>query len=297
MRLWNPLRSVFSGLARRGTTGFSDLAEADARIKEPRAPDDLDELLRAIRSHPYYALVQQRLAAFGPHVLSYTRRMYVDGQGRYTPDRRQLQEQLAGRFFPPGAVVAPDETPVAWLLMGHAGSGKTSTLAKVVPNYLRTLAHLDADDIQSLLPDYEGWNADLFHGEAHDILWQVLLPRAVDQRISLVLDGTGHKLAEMRQVAELLAARGYQMHLLDVKLPPYLAVYRCWARFRAGELSHDPSDPDRGRFVPPEAVLNCGDPHQTFQELRQNPHVASWLQVDNSGKPGDALQVIEEGHR
>ncbi len=230
MRLWNPLRSIFSGLARRRTTGFPALAEADSRIKEPRSPNDLDELVQGIRSHPYYVEVQQRLSNFGPNVLNYTRRKHADDQGRYTPARRQLQEQLAEKFFPSEAIVAPDERPVAWLLMGYAGSGKTSTLAKVVPNYTRTYAHLDADDIQSQLPDYEGWNADLFHGEAHDILWQVLLPRAVARRSSLVLDGTGHKLAEMQQVTELLVDRGYQLHLLDVKLPPYLAVYRCWKR-------------------------------------------------------------------
>ena len=96
-----------------------------------------------------------------------------------------------------------------------------------------------------------------------------------------MLDGTGHKLDEMRQVTELLVDRGYQLHLLDVKLPPYLAVYRCWKRFRAGELSHDPADPDRGRFVPPEAVLSSADPENTYCELRQNPHVCGLrLQVD-----------------
>src|SRR5580692_9200028 len=124
MRLWNPLRSLFSGLGGRGTTGFPALAEADSHITEPRTPEDLDELLRAIHSHPYYVEVQQRLSAFGPNLLSYTRRMYANGQGGYTPDRRLLQEQLASSFFPPGSVADTSETPIAWLLMGYAGSGK-----------------------------------------------------------------------------------------------------------------------------------------------------------------------------
>ena len=113
--------------------------------------------------------------------------MYANGQGGYTPDRRLLRVATARvRCFPPRRRL-PDtnetRSPVAgeWICRNRV---KTSALAKVVPEYRTEIGASRCRRHPSTLPDYEGWNADLFHGEAHDILWQVLLPRAVDRALT-----------------------------------------------------------------------------------------------------------------
>ena len=278
---------------------FPELAEADARIKEPRTQEDVDELLEAIHAHPYFVEVQQRLRDFGARPAELQPADALRRPGRLHAGSRRVAREDCRHVLPGGSGRRSRRDATGLVVHGLCRRGQDVNPGQSRAGvHAQPLAHLDADDIQMRLPGYEGWNADLFHREAHDVLWQELVPRAIAGRYRLVLDSTGHKMAEMKHVTDLLLVHGYQVRLLDIKLPAYVAAYRCWVRFRAGGLAHDPADPDLGRFVPPEAVLCCEDPGSTYRELRDNPHVAAWLQVDSSGPPSGDFHVIEQGeHR
>lgn len=155
----------------------------------------------------------------------------------------------------------------------------------------------NSDDIQNRLPEYRGWNADLLHNEAHDILEAVLFPRAIDQRHHLIVDVTGHDPQQTVRLADRLARNDYKIYLICVRLPPGKAAYRVWRRFRNGAFQQNAGDPDAGRFVSPRFVATAfgSKPDETYAALKKHPAVVHWLAVNTAADPGQPPAIEDEG--
>ena len=274
------------------------LAAADQAIREPDGDEQIPELLAAIERHPYHQEVVRRLKAAGDPAAASTA-AHKQAEGSYTPERAKLHAQIVEQLLNPAARAKEGEKPIAILAVGLPGSGKTTVVGPWPKRLGISCTTANADDIQNRLPEYQGWNADLLHSEAHDVLEQVLLPRAIKERHHLVVDVTGRNPRQTVGIADQLARQEYQIYLISVRLPPGKAAYRAWHRFRKGAFQYNAVDPDAGRFVAPRFVATAfgTKPDEAYAALKKHPAVVHWLEVSTAAGPGQPPTVKEEGSR
>ena len=275
------------------------LAAADRAIHEPDSEEQVPELLVAIERHPYHQEVVRRLKAAGGSESGSTAHRYKQADGAYAPERAKLHVEIVEQLLNPAARAKEGQKPIAILVVGLPGAGKTTIVAPWPKRLGIACTTANADDIQNRLPEYQGWNADLLHAEAHDTLEQTLLPRAIAQRHHLVVDVTGRDSERTVGVADELGRHDYQIYLINVRLPAGKAAYRAWRRFRKGAFRHDAGDPDAGRFVAPRFVATEFGPRpdEAYAALKRHPAVVHWLEVSTAAGPGGPASVEEEGSR
>lgn len=234
----------------------------------------------------------------------YTEQKYSsDGGSTWTPERHQLQLHIMRELMPMSEVQAaqakPGEKPEAVILGGRGGSGKSfftedarSPLAGNGKHYLV----LDADKVKEKLPEYHGWNAAAVHEESSFILKQ-MVNLAKDARCNMVLDMTmGNKASAQKKIDQLKAAgydvKGYYMHL-----PRQEAAYRAVGRFMARDKTTG-APTYKGRFVPPEVVLESRSNEHNFDQLKGNfSDWAVYNNMDRSKADGPLLVAQKGGKR
>ena len=192
---------------------------------------------------------------------------------------------------------APEGTkPIAILLIGTPGSGKTSAgMRHIHSEFKLDFVVINADDIKEQLPEYMGWNAGALHEESSYVAEKLIYSEAVDGRHHIVFDLTGTDEMKMLGMVDGLDSMGYEVHVTLVKLPAWMAAGRVWDRFRKETFYKDPNLPS-GRFVPPEYVYNDVDdkPAKTYEILKEHPAVKSWTSLSTEQK---TVQVLEKGKR
>jgi predicted ABC-type ATPase len=297
-----PLRAEPAATAADPASDFAvdpeSLAAADALIQEPASDADLSELLKSIEKHPYHVEVMRRLRLVGDLLQANTARKNKGPDGKYTPERARLHTAIVEAMLNPAAKVPTDQRPVAIVVVGLPGSGKTTVEAYVLKQLKIECTAASADDVQSRLPEYRGWNADLLHLESRDVVEDSLLPRAIAERHNLLIEGTGRDPARAIVIVDSLSHAGYDVHLIRTNLPAAKAAYRAWHRFRRGAFQLKLAESDSGRFISPRFIATFFGtrPAETYQKLKSHPAVIHWVTFDTSSTaPGQTPNIEEEG--
>jgi Zeta toxin len=273
------------------------LAAADEAIREPASDDEIPALLAAIERHPYYQEVIRRLKPLRDLEQGGTAQRHKNPDGSYTPERAKLHEGIVAKMLDPAAKAKAGRKPIAILVVGLPGSGKTTVVSPWPKRLDIVCTEANSDDIQNQLPEYQGWNADLLHIESRDILEKMLIPRAIAQGQNLLVDVTGRDPTRTRAIADALGRANYEIYLIHVHLPAGKAAFRAWRRFRGGAFKPNPTDPDSGRFVSPRFIATTfgSKPAETYAALKKHPAVVHWLSVSTSGGRGQPPKLEEEG--
>ncbi len=171
---------------------------------------------------------------------------FFDERKGWTENRENMhaiwiEEMLGGKRSTPKGV-----RPQAILMMGGPASGKSSALRELD---LEGFAVLDSDWVKTQIPQYsEARAADArdaafsVHAESSDVVSRAFI-EARNNRINIVMDGTGKSVDKYLRYIDALKRAGYDVKIVFVHVDEETAWER--AKNRAEET---------GRWVPEEVV-------------------------------------------
>jgi len=214
--------------------------------------------------------------------LQQTKDKYLNN-GEYTDSRKKLHKDIIAKFKD-GVVCINDNKPIAILMGGSPASGKSTFLRKYAPYLLKDeILRIDADEVRSMLPEYEGWNASQTHLETKDIVNTLLSDRTIGLpcETDIIYDGTMNSNKSYLPLIKVLRKLGYKIFIVYIdKVPKDVIVDRALKRYGKS-----------GRFVPLEVIDDFFDKGKdALNEIKKK--VDGYMIVDGSG--GD-YTVIEEG--
>jgi predicted ABC-type ATPase len=219
------------------------------------------------------------------HLPAQTNEHHKGADGQYTPERQQLHAEIADSFLSKAQTVPDHLQPVAVVMMGGPGSGKSSTTEGMS---FDDFVQVDPDAVKKQIPEYneategKALNAAFMaHEESSDIAGQVK-DRAIADRKNVLLDGTGKNLPKMVAMVERLKKEGYQVNVIMPHIPKQEGLERCAARAER-----------TGRYVPDDIVGGAYDkiPYN-FTQISQLADSA--MLYDNSGPHGSPATLMWE---
>lgn len=202
-----------------------------------------------------------------------TRAQYLQADGKYTPEREALHEEIIAKTFTPEAIAAATppagEKPELVMTGGRPAAGKTSSLRSGgidagPPKYV----YVSADTIQGL-PGYRGDHAGLFNPEAQDIA-DKMETYGRKLGVNLVFDATMKTQKTAAARVDKFQEAGYNVSAYFVHTAPHVSAQRSVARFM-----------ETGRYIPPEVSFNSRTNESTFDSL--TPELQRWAIFDNNG--------------
>lgn len=137
----------------------------------------------------------------------------------------------------------PEDDPVSVFMAGSPGAGKTEASIALIERFGSPVLRIDADELRSECPGYDGGNAWLFH-KAVSVLVDKIHDVALEQRQSFVLDGTLSNYDRARRNIDRSLGKGRTVQILYVYQKPDLA----WEFVKAREETE-------GRRIPPERFV------------------------------------------
>ncbi|WP_256585891.1 zeta toxin family protein [Pseudomonas sp. ICMP 460] len=177
------------------------------------------------------------------------------------------------------AIYPPEEAPVSVFMAGSPGAGKTEASIALVNLFADTpILRIDPDELRREFAAYEGANSWLFQ-RGVSILVEKIIDQALDQRQSLLLDGTFSNLKVARRNVERSLKKGRFVQILYVYQNPMLA----WDFVRAREESEGRRI-RREHFI--EQYFAARDVVNTLKlEYGSDVHVDLLIKhIDNSGR-------------
>jgi chloramphenicol 3-O-phosphotransferase len=194
--------------------------------------------------------------------------LYRSG-GRWRSERLRVHDAAVREALRMGGLdtngSGPDRLRHAVVLLGLPGSGKSSMLRPVAELVIKRLAHhagviLDTDNVRCLLPEYaDGLGSEVVHPETSYLANRLLVERAANLGLNLILDQVGHPERTLTDV-QFLQEEGWSVWCLGAQIDVEVAVER--VKRRALHC---------GRYVPPNLVRELGDrPFQTYEALRDS---------------------------
>jgi predicted ABC-type ATPase len=196
--------------------------------------------------------------------------------GHWTAARQEVHKAILGKVFTPEAVAAATpkagERPVAHLLGGSGGSGKSWFTGKNGTIDKNKTIYLNSDDMKAALPEYQGWNAALLHEESSDLA-ATAESVAREHGLNVIIDGTMGDPKKLDDRVQTYKDAGYRVagHFMRVK--PETSAKRAVERFvRGGET---------GRLVAPAMILASNNA-QNFEKSRGKMDASELF--DNEGK-------------
>lgn len=215
------------------------------------------------------AEVQQRLASIEQTIDQHKK------DGRYTAQREVLHANIVASILSPervkAATPAEGQKPTFTILGGRGGSGKSWFNGKVYDE--KNSIVIDADNIKSLLPEYEGWNAFSVHEESSE-LFDYITDLARDLGLNIVHDATLKTTKKALATVNRFKAAGYRTEAHYMHLPRQEAAKRAVSRF-LGKTQ---------RYVPVDVVLGNTTNEASFDEVRKL--VDGWSFRDNNVPQG-----------
>jgi len=201
----------------------------------------------------------------------------------YTPERKKLHRKLIFELKK-DLICVENSNPIAILMGGSPASGKSTFLKKYAPYLLKTeILKIDADDIRSKLPEYEGYNATQTHLETKDIVNTLLSDRniGIPCRFDVIYDGTMNNTKSYLPLINLLKSLGYKVFIVYIdKVPKDVVVKRSIERYKKS-----------GRFVPLEVIDDFFEKGtEALEKLKSQ--VDGYMIVDGSNMN---YKVIETG--
>lgn len=174
-----------------------------------------------------------------------TKDTYFDKDaGAYNPARQKLHNKIINDLFE-GVKCIKKGAPIAVFTGGAPASGK-STYLKKVASYLLSpdIFHLDADKISSMLPEYEGWNANTTHRETQDIVNEILDNiGSASCGYDFVYDGTMNRAQKYYTLVNKVKSMGYKTYVIFMDIPYGVARKRALDRYKKS-----------GRYVPMDVI-------------------------------------------
>jgi predicted ABC-type ATPase len=184
-----------------------------------------------------------------------TSQKYADQNGRYTPARVIVHNNIIKNYLQKMVRIKSRKTPNAIFMAGGSGAGKSTALNKlaekgvlILPDYVI----INSDDIKEMIPEYNqfkkvdsGKAADLVHKES-SYLSDKVLDQAKMRKSSFILDGTFSWVEDSKKQLQNLP--GYQTKIIYVDAPIEVALKRVKAR---GDAT--------GRYVPDDYVRSSND--------------------------------------
>lgn len=181
-----------------------------------------------------------------------TAKLYKRADGTYDPNRKPAHDKIIGSFLEGKKPPPPGQKKVAVVLMGGPASGKTTMVRRMFGDKFKAMVSVAPDDIKEKMPEYqealefevEGEKvsakdaSNMVHEESSDLASEVY-NQAIDQGLSMIIDGTGARGERHRDRIQALKDAGYHVHLMMPDLDPAMAIER--AEDRAEET---------GRWVP-----------------------------------------------
>lgn len=208
-----------------------------------------------------------------------------DKDGNWMPERKALHAKIMAKFITPELIKAAKpgegEKPTFTILGGRGGSGKSWFEHKVYDP--KTAVVLDADAIKKELPEFEGWNAAEVHEESGEI-FDHLTELAQQLGLNLVHDATMKTAKKAVALVNRFKDAGYRAEAHYMFLPRQEAAKRAIGRFL---------NPDNGRFVPPEVILENTGNEESFDQVKGL--VDSWSFRNNNVAKGEQPKLISEG--
>ena len=174
-----------------------------------------------------------------------TKSLHYDKTTGYTSERKQVHQQIIDDLFTGVKCVKSGKQPIAIFTGGSPASGKSTFINKKA-KYLKSdnIFHLDADEIRSKLPEYNGWNANSTHLETSDIVNQILDQIGSEKcRYDFVYDGTMNKAKKYFPLIKKVKELGYKVYIIFMDIPYTEAKRRALERYQK-----------TGRYVPMEVI-------------------------------------------
>jgi len=171
--------------------------------------------------------------------------------GKFTSSRKETHNKIIQRNFKDKRTIDKKD-PDFYILGGIAGSGKTTTLVRKIPERTVVIAN---DDFKQDLSKFDKSpikrfplaHSQFFHEEA-DILVRRSIRKAIKEKRDVTLDGTLRKFSKSQRLVRKFKEEGYDVHLLGTQMKPNQAVENITGRFLS-----------QGRWLPPKIVAKHGN--------------------------------------
>ena len=181
--------------------------------------------------------------------LSSTKSMHTDKEGVYTPERLKLHRRIKGKMRERAECIIGGEQPIAVLMGGPPGSGKSTFLRKYAPFLTKDrIFKIDADEIRAELPEYKGWNSSATHKETQDIYLGLLddIAKGKPCKYDILWDGTMNRVQNYLPLISKLRKLNYKIYIIYLKVDGNVSIERALKRYQ---------NPDGdGRYVPMEVI-------------------------------------------
>ena len=197
-------------------------------------------------------------------------------QFQYSKERKKLHKEIV-KDMTKNARCIENEKPIAILMGGSAGSGKSTFLRKNA-KYMTSdkIWKIDADEVREYLPEYEGWNASATHLEVKDVVIDLLSEFADPCKRDLLYDGTMNNPDKYKPIIRQLKDLGYKVFIAYMEIPKEIAIERALNRYK-----ENPGGKNQyGRYVPMEVIdefFASGD--KPFQQLKKM--VNGYIKIDS----------------
>lgn len=202
--------------------------------------------------------------------------------GKLTPQRAALHEEIKRDFLKNAQPVPPGEQPVCVMMMGGPASGK-SAMVKSTMN-TEGFVVMDADAVKERLPEYQdaadidrsrgrsAKNAAAMVHEESSMLAKQIRDEGFKMRTNLILDRTGRSFENSKRDIEQAKAKGYRVVLIYAHVEdPEIAIPRVQERAER-----------TGRLVPEAVVRDAYNViPKTFNSIQ---HLPDEVAVFNTSK-------------
>lgn len=208
-------------------------------------------------------------------------------EGRYTEARLKLHEEILDRIVSPN--IPSQEHPVAVILGGLPGSGKTTALASTLT--MQDKVYVNADDIKAMLPGFQGELAAVYHDESGDLADRAFELAAMAKK-NVVLDATMKSLGMshpgtsgtgMLGKIQTLRDHGYRIEIRFADVLVATSSERAAKRYIGGRARTG-----SGRYVPGGYIRSLASREggssknrDVFDKIKDT--VDAYLLVDNNG--------------
>ncbi len=218
-----------------------------------------------------------------------TKDVNTDETGEYTEARKKLHTVIRGKLRTGLRCSVDHAKPIAILMGGTPGSGKTTFVKKYAPNLAKEkIFRIDADEIRAMLPEYKGWNSKITHKETQDIYKGLLKDVSEGRpcRFDVLWDGTMNKAENYLPLIGDLRRLGYEIYMIYLKVPWDVSRKRTLERYVKASQNGK-----YGRYVPTEVVDEANkNGGKAFEELKLKAD--GYMIVD-----GVTTDIIEKGGR
>ena len=188
-------------------------------------------------------------------------------------------EKIAEGYSTDGPVRADRQ---AFIIIGPPASGKSTIAERLARNSHSAI--VDSDDVKPRLPEYAGGiGASAVHEESAELSAEVLANQ-LEKGHNVIIPKVGDKTPRIEKFVDLVKARGYDVHIVNMQIADAEALRRMIGRFLS-----------TGRLINPHYFESIdGKPTRTYEALKNDPRISSHAEIDANG-PRENQPVTGEG--